>query len=66
VIDRQTGEYIMEKGERKENCMSQFNAARRLLMDSKLRSKLEKELADVVDGGHHPVDEFMNEVQDSE
>jgi recombination protein RecA len=64
-VDRETGEFIMEKGERVESCMTQFNAARRLLMDSTLASKLDKELQQALQsGGHDPVDDLLDEIQD--
>ena len=63
-IDRATGEYVLIDGERKETCMTQFNAARRLLMDSQLTEKLEAELAGMIDGGHHAVDAFLDEIQE--
>ena len=47
--------------------MSQFNAARRLLMDSVLAQKLEDELDSIInDGGFDPVDALIDEVQDVE
>lgn len=66
-LNRDTLDFIMKDGEREEVCMSQFNAARRLLMDTVLANKLEEELnATLVAGGHDPVDDFVNEVQDTE
>ena len=64
-IDRDTGEYLMEGDEIATTCMSQFNAARRLLMDSALVDKLDAEIqALLVPGGHDPLDDLVDEVQD--
>jgi len=64
-LDRETGEYIMEKDELVTTCMSQFNAARRLLMDSSLVEKLDKDIqALFTPGGHDPIDDLVDEVQD--
>lgn len=66
-LDRDTSEFIMKDGERDAACMSQFNAARRLLMDSALSAKLELELNNAMSvGGHDPVDSLTDEVQDSQ
>jgi len=66
-IDRDTGEYVMDGEEIATTCMSQFNAARRLLMDSTLVEKLDQEIqALFVPGGHDPFDDLVDEVQDPE
>lgn len=76
VIDRQTGEYVIEtkKGldgkevqERKEIRMTQFQAAKRLLLDAALTKKLEQDLLSAVDVHHSAVDALLeDEVQESE
>jgi len=65
-LDRETNDFVKGKnGELEETCMSQFNAARRLLMDSTLAIKLEKELLTKMDvGGIDPIDNLTNEIQD--
>jgi recombination protein RecA len=62
------GEYVMDGDTRKETCMSQFNAARRLLLSPKLSTKLEIELRDAMRGSaYHAVDALLdNEVSDTE
>lgn len=66
-IDRDTGEYVEKNGDRETVCMTQFNAARRLLMDKQLAKKLEKELNAILDeGAFDPLDGLMDEVQDAE
>lgn len=66
-LDRETGDYLMEDGERKETCMSQFNASRRLLLDPVLVTKLEQELHDAMEGSaYHAVDALLDEIQDPE
>lgn len=64
-IDRETSEYILDKeGEREATCMSQFNAARRLLMDTTLMTKLESELQGFMGGSvNDPMQSLMDEVQ---
>ncbi len=64
-LDRETGEFVEQDGERVESCMSQFNAARRLLMDSALVDKLDVEIQAVLTpGGHDPLEDLVDEVQD--
>ena len=66
-IARVTGDYLMDGDERKTTCMSQFNASRRLLLDSVLAEKLEEELRDAMVGNtYHAVDALLDEVQDPE
>lgn len=62
-IDRDTGEYIVQDGNRVEVCLSQFNAARRLLIDSQLTNKLLGEAQNIVMPDH--IDSFINEIQDT-
>lgn len=65
-IDRETGEYIMDGDEIASTCMSQFNAARRLLMDSTLFHKLDAEVQSLFSpGGHDPIEDLVDEVQDA-
>lgn len=66
-LDRETGEYEVDKdGEQVATCMSQFNAARRLLMDSALVNKLDRDIqALFTPGGHDPIDDLVDEVQES-
>lgn len=65
-IDRDTGEFVMKDGEMVATCMSQFNAARRLLMDEVLTAKLHICLQEALDpGGHDPMDDLVDEVQES-
>lgn len=67
ALDRESGEYIMDGETRKETCMSQFNAAHRLLLDPALADKLEEELRDAMQGNsYHAVDALLDEVQESE
>ena len=64
-LDRETGEFVIEDGERVETCMSQFNAARRLLMDGAMVDKLDAEIQAVLTpGGYDPLDDLVDEVQD--
>ena len=66
-IDRETGEYVMDGDEVAATCMSQFNAARRLLMDSALVDKLDAQIQELFEpGGHDPLDDLVDEVQESE
>ena len=66
-LDRKTGEFVVEGGERVESCMSQFNAARRLLMDRAMVDKLDSEIQAVLTpGGYDPLDDLVDEVQDSQ
>jgi len=65
-IDRDTGEYIMDGEEIASTCMSQFNAARRLLMDSVLFNKLDAEVQSLfIPGGHDPIEDLVDEIQDA-
>jgi recombination protein RecA len=67
VIDRATGEYVMEGEEKKCVCMRQIDAARRLLLDEKLCSLLESELRETMEVGSSGIDLFLSdEIQDSE
>lgn len=76
VIDRQTGEYIIETKkvdgkevkERKEVRMTQFQAAKRLLLDAALANRLEKDLLSMVDvHSHAAVDALLeDEIQEPE
>lgn len=62
-IDHETSEYIMDGEEIAVSCMTQFNAARRLLMDSKLAHKLEEEIQKLfVPGGDDPIEDLVDEV----
>ena len=66
-LDRKTNEFVMKDGEREETCVSQFNAARRLLMDGTLATKLEAELvAKMGVSTHDPLDSLTDEIQDAE
>jgi len=64
-IDRESGDYILDKdGEREATCMSQFNAARRLLMDTVLMAKLEEELSQFMGGSaNDPMQDLVDEIQ---
>lgn len=63
-IDRNTGEFVKDnKGELETTSMSQFNAARRLLMDSALADKLDQALQAVISSANHdPVDKLVDEI----
>lgn len=71
-LDRKTGEFVFkpkvkkdDKDELDTTAMSQFNAARRLLMDSELAVKLDTELQKVLSSGNQdPMDKLVDEVQD--
>jgi hypothetical protein len=67
-LDRTTNEYVMEDEERAGSWMSQFNAARRLLMDATLVTKLNDELKEVLKtAANNPIDTLSdNEIQDAE
>jgi len=66
-LDRDTGEFVEQDGERVESCMSQFNAARRLLMDSALVDKLDTEVQAVfTPGGHDPIEDLVDEIPNPE
>jgi recombination protein RecA len=66
-IDRDTSEYVMDGDQVATTCMSQFNAARRLLMDSTLVDKLDSQIQEIlVTGGHDPVDDLVDEIQNAE
>lgn len=61
-LDRETGEFEQKDGERVESCMTQFNAARRLLMDSALTKKLGKDLSEILEQGkYHAVDSLTED-----
>ena len=63
-LDRDTGEYIMDGDEIATTCMSQFNASRRLLMDTALFEKIEADLdAMFVLNSNDPVDDLVDEIQ---
>ena len=50
-------------GEMVTTCMSQFNAARRLLMDGDLAGKLDRDLQNLfTPGGHDPIADLVDEV----
>lgn len=66
-IDHDTNEYVIEDGERVCVLMTQFNAARRLLMDHVLVNKLEKELRLMMSGNiNDPMVSLTDEIQNSE
>jgi recombination protein RecA len=66
-LDRKTGEFVKVKDGLDITSMSQFNAARRLLMDGELATKLHTELQKVLSSGNKdPMDQLVNEVQDPE
>jgi recombination protein RecA len=73
-LDRDTGEFVMKPKTKKDDkdeldttSMSQFNAARRLLIDSALREKLDKELQKILPSAKRdPVDGMTDEIQDTE
>lgn len=70
-LDRKTGEYVINKdGERESTCMSQFNAARRLLMDTTLANKLDQDLQGLINSGtNDPIIDLtteFDEVSDTE
>jgi recombination protein RecA len=62
ILDRETGDYVMDGDERKGVCMKQFNAARRLLLDEKLADKLTEELYALLDPSEHAVDSITDEI----
>lgn len=65
VIDRETGEPIVENGEVKKVAMKQFNAALRLLMDTKLYHMLLGQLETVMSNESTDlVEELLDEVSD--
>jgi protein RecA len=66
VVDRETGNYVMEGEERKSVCMRQIDAARRLLLDKVLCTKLENELKESIGTGTTGLQVLLDEVQDSE
>jgi len=67
-LDRDTGEYVVDKDkETVTTCMTQFNAARRLLMDGALVDKLDGEIQGLLSsGGHDPIDDLVDEIQDAQ
>jgi recombination protein RecA len=67
-LDRDTGEFAKDKdGQVVATCMSQFNAARRLLLDSQMVEKLDAEIQKIITtGGHDPVDDLTDEVPNPE
>lgn len=66
-VDRKTNEFVIKDGEREETCVSQFNAARRLLIDGALSAKLEVSLSEAMSvSGHDAVDGLTDEIQDVE
>lgn len=66
-IDRDTGEFVHKNGEVEAVCMTQFNAARRLLLDSQLALKLERELDKLLDqDALDPLAGLVDEIQDVE
>ena len=66
-INRDTNEFVTKDGEILTTCMSQFNAACRLLMDSTLTSKLSESLLGIInDGGYDPMNDLVDEVSNPE
>ena len=66
-IDRKTNEFIKKDGKTDGTWMTQFNAARKLLLDPVLFKKLETELSVIVnDSRSNPTSEVVDEVQDAE
>lgn len=66
-LEKDTGKYVIENGQRVGVCMSQFNAARRLLIDPPLMEKLETELRHMMNvRPNNSVEDIVDEVQDSE
>jgi len=62
-LDRKTNSFI----ENSEICVTQFNAARRLLMDESLTDKLEIELRNVLKPSNFdPINNLVDEIPDSE
>jgi recombination protein RecA len=61
-FDHDKNDYAVDKdGEKITTCMSQFNAARKLLMDSALVSRLDKHIQDIlVPGGHDPIFDLID------
>ena len=65
-LNHETDEYLMDGEEVATTCMSQFNAARRLLMDHALVEKLDAEIRSLfIPGGHDPLDDLIDEVQNA-
>ncbi len=57
-FDRETREFVIDPktNEVQATCMSQFNAARKLLMDADLVDKLDHDIQSLLSvGGHDPV-----------
>jgi recombination protein RecA len=66
-INRDTNEFITKDGEIVTTCMSQFNAACRLLMDNTLTGKLSEMLLGIInDGGYDPMTDLVDEVSNPE
>ena len=66
-IDRKTSEFLKKDGKTDGSWMSQFNAARKLLLDPILFKKLDSELKVVLENARtNAASEVVDEVQDAE
>ena len=65
TIDRKTGEFIKKDGKIDGVWMTQFNAARKLLLDPDLFKKLDAELNITLKNAHNNPVNMLDEVQDS-
>lgn len=67
-LDRNTGEFALKsKNELDTTSMSQFNAARRLLIDGEMTKKLDFELNKIISSSiQDPLEGLKHEVQDAE
>jgi len=66
-VDIQTGDFAVdENGDPVTIAMRQFDAARRLILDTRLLLKLAEEYEQLLNPGHHAVDNFIDEISDPE
>jgi len=67
TVDITSGEFALdEKGEPVTIAMRQFDAARRLILDTRLLLKLADMYDAMLNPGHHAVDTFIDEISDPE
>lgn len=65
TVDVNTGEFVLDKEKKVvTTAMRQFDAARRLILDQRLFTKLGSMYAQTMHPGQHAVDNFLNEVPD--
>ena len=67
TLDRETNDFVLDKDDEMVTTpMKQFDAARRLILDEALFSKLGELYTGMLNPGQHAVDNFLDEILDSE